>query len=82
MPDEEAGSSEETKRDRFVRLAESRTNNAIRSIRTISKLGNKSYYEFDDGDVRKIVGALTREIEALKTRMSDQGGREPREFKL
>jgi hypothetical protein len=72
----------ETKRDRFVRLAEGRTSNAIRAIRTIGKLGNKAQYEFDEADVRKIASALAKEIDAMKTRMGDRGGKDVVEFKL
>lgn len=72
----------ETKRQRFVRLAESRTSNAIRAIRTIGKLGNKAQYEFDDADIRKIAGALSKEIEAMKARMGDRGSKDNVEFKL
>lgn len=74
--------SGETKRDRFVRLAESRTSNAIRAIRTIGKLGNKVQYDFDDSDIRKIVSALSKEIEAMKARMGDRGAKDVVEFKL
>ena len=70
------------KREKFVQLAESRTINAIKAIRVIGKLGNKSAYEFDDTDVRKIVSALTREIEALKARMASPSAKETVEFKL
>ena len=62
--------------------AESRTGNAIRAIRVIGKLGNKSHYEYTETDVKKIVGALSREIEALKARMGDKSGRDEIEFKL
>jgi len=72
----------ETKRERFVRLAESRTSNAIRAIRTIAKLGNKAQYEFAETDIRKIAGALTKEIEGMKTRMGDRGSKDQIEFKL
>jgi hypothetical protein len=70
------------KREKFVQLAESRTVNAIKAIRVIGKLGNKAAYEFSDGDVKKIVGALAREIEALKVRMTSNRGKEIVEFKL
>lgn len=70
------------KREKFVQLAESRTVNAIRAIRVIGKLGNKSHYLYDDADVKKIVGALTKEIDALKARLTEQGGRVAVEFKL
>lgn len=70
------------KRDKFVSLAESRTVNAIKAIRVIGKLGNKSAYDFNEADVKKIVGALNREIEALKARMTSSGGKENVDFKL
>ena len=71
-----------SKRENFVRLAESRTANAIKAIRVIGKLGNKSAYDFSEADVRKIATALSREIDALKARMSSTGGKETVEFKL
>ena len=70
------------KREKFVQLAESRTINAIRAIRVIGKLGNKSHYQYDEADVRKIVNTLNKEVDALKTRMTEQGGRVAVEFKL
>jgi hypothetical protein len=70
------------KRAKFVDLAEKRTINAIKAIRVIGKLGNKSHYVYDEGDVKKIVSTLTREIEALKGRMLSKGARDSVEFKL
>ena len=72
---QEMSSAKASKREKFVRLAESRTVNAIKAIRVIGKLGNKSAYDFSEADVKKIVTALSREIEALKTRMMSTGGR-------
>jgi hypothetical protein len=74
--------STSAKREKFVQLAQSRTVNAIRAIRVIGKLGNKSHYEYDEKDVKKIASALTKEIDALKARMSDQGGKAEVEFSL
>lgn len=70
------------KRAKFVELAEKRTVNAIRAIRTISKLGNRAHYDYDEKDVRRIVAALNKEIEALKAKMSGTSDREAIEFKL
>jgi hypothetical protein len=70
------------KRDKFVRLAERRTVNAIKAIRVLAKLGNRSVYEFDDADVKKIINALSREIENLRARMSARGSKKGVEFKL
>jgi hypothetical protein len=70
------------KREKFVQLAENRTRNAIKAIRVIGKLGNKNAYQFDETDVQKIVRALTKEVDALKARMSSSGGKESVDFKL
>ncbi len=70
------------KRSKFVELAESRTTNALRAIRVIGKLGNPSAYDYDETDVKKIVGALTKEIDDLKARMMKKGGKSAVEFKL
>jgi hypothetical protein len=70
------------KREKFVKLAENRTRNAIRAIRVIGKLGNKNAYQFDESDVQKIVRALNKEIEGLKARMSQTGAKDTIEFEL
>lgn len=77
-----ASSSKADKREKFVNLAENRTRNAIKAIRVIGKLGNKNAYQFDDSDVQKIVRALTKEVDALKARMSSNSGKESVDFKL
>ena len=74
--------SRESKRDKFVELAQRRTVNAIKAIRVIGKLGNRSAYEYTDADVSKIVKALNDEIEALKRRMKSSGRPDAVEFKL
>lgn len=79
---EKQGSSQQEKRKKFVQLAENRTINAIRAIRVIGKLGNRSHYEYNEADVKKIVSALTKEIDALKARMTDKAGKASVEFKL
>ena len=75
-------SSPTSRREKFVRLAENRTINAIKAIRIIGKLGNRSAYDYNDADVRKIVKALTDEIEALKTRMKSTKPSNDVDFKL
>jgi hypothetical protein len=70
------------RRDKFVRIAEKRTANAIKAIRVIGKLGNRAHYEYSERDVKKISAALSREIEALKRRMIAPSSHEAIEFKL
>lgn len=74
--------SKDGKREKFVKLAENRTRNAIKAIRVIGKLGNKHAYQFDDSDVQKIVRALGKEVDALKARMTQSGGKDAIEFSL
>jgi len=82
MPEKVVPGNTSDKRKKFVELAERRTVNAIKAVRVIAKLGNKSAYEYNDADVKKIAAALTKEIEAFKARMSSSGVRESVEFKL
>lgn len=74
--------SKAERREKFVKLAENRTRNAIKAIRVIGKLGNKNAYEFDDSDVQKIARALSKEVEALKARMTHSGSKDTVDFSL
>lgn len=77
-----SASVDEKRRAKFVKLAESRTVNAIKAIRIIGKLGNPNAYEYYEDDVKKIAKALTDEIEAMKTRMRSTKRSEVVDFKL
>jgi len=70
------------RRQKFIGLAERRTINAIKAIRVIAKLGNKSAYEYTEADVQKIARTLSREVDALKDRMLSAGGKEAVDFTL
>jgi hypothetical protein len=82
LSQEEAMRGSRDKRRKFVELAESRTKNAIKAIRVIAKLGNRSAYEYSETDVKRIATALTKEVEALKARMLATGGKDVVDFKL
>lgn len=70
------------KRKKFIELAEARINRAIKDIRLIGNLANKSAYEYSDDDARKMFRALQKEIDAAKARFTgDTGGRDS-EFRL
>jgi hypothetical protein len=58
------------KREKFVSLATKRVNRAIRDMRLIGNLSNRSAYVYSDDDVRKITKALQRELDSLKARFS------------
>ena len=82
MVDSDSTSSNSPKRQKFVELAQKRTTNAIKAIRVIGKLGNKNAYQYTDNDVKKIIKALTEEIELLKNRMKDTRKSDTVEFTL
>lgn len=70
------------KRERFVSLAEARTDKAIKSIRLVGNLSNRSNYEYDDEDVAQIIRALEREVRALKTRFEESSSSRSQTFRL
>lgn len=70
------------KRKKFVDLAEARVNRAIKDIRLIGNLANKSAYEYGDEDARKIFRALQKELDSSKSRFSGDAGGKDNEFRL
>ena len=72
----------ESKRDKFVRLAERRTSVALRAIRLIGNLSNKNNYDYTQADAKKISAALARELEELKRRFESPSGRSVQDFTL
>ncbi len=70
------------KRKKFVELAEARVTRAITQIRLIGNLSNRSAYEFNDDDVRKIFKALQKEIDTAKSRFGGEGSSRDGEFRL
>jgi len=57
----------ETKKEKFIRLAEKRTNKALEAIRLLGNLSNKNVYEYKQEEVKKIFNALDKEIEMAKS---------------
>lgn len=70
------------KRKKFVELAEARVNRAIKDVRLIGNLANRSAYEYTDEDARKIFRILQKELDTAKARFSDDAGGKDTDFKL
>lgn len=70
------------KRKKFLELAESRTNRAIESISRIGNLSNRSSYEFDEADVKKIVRALRESVSGVEARFAAPKGKRSGVFKF
>lgn len=70
------------KRTKFVELAQARVNRAIKDVRLIGNLANKSAYNYTDYDVKKIFRALQKEIDAARGRFTGDAGGKDNEFTL
>ena len=60
--------SNENKRERFIRIAEARTNKILEMMRLLGNCSSKSNYEYTDEDIKKIFGALEKELKNTKNR--------------
>jgi hypothetical protein len=70
-------------RDRFVRLAEARTNKLLKNIDLLGNLSNRSNYAYEEEDVRKIFNALKKKLREVETRFATKGAKRANEgFKL
>lgn len=56
----------ETKREKFVRIVEARTNKIIDMIRLLGNCANKANYDYTDADVQKIFSTLDKELKNVK----------------
>lgn len=70
------------RRERFVALAEARTDKALNAIRLLGNLSNRSNYDYSDADVAQIVRALEGELKLLKAKFADAASGRQNSFKL
>lgn len=56
----------ESKRSRFVKIAENRTNKILDMLRLLANCSNKSNYDYDEDDVKQIFAAIEKEVKATK----------------
>jgi len=70
------------KHEKFRQLAESRTNKAIEAISRIGNLSNRSLYEWEEIEVRKVIKALKNSVSEVEQRFATPNSRTGRGFKL
>lgn len=63
-------SGKETKRDKFIRIAEARTNKIISMVQLLGNCANPACYEYTEKDVADIFGAIERELKSAKIKFS------------
>ena len=69
-------------REKFVRLAEARVTRALKDIKLIGNLSNKSNYVYTEEDAKKIVSALKKAVDDTKARFDAKGDPDTENFKL
>lgn len=70
----------ETKREKFVRLAEKRMDNILKGIELMGNLSNSNNYEYTEEDLNKIVKTLKSAVSDLEHTYSAASG--TKKFKL
>lgn len=61
---------QETKREKFVRLAEARTNKIIDMLQLLGNCSNASAYDYTQQDVEKIFSAIETEVREAKKKFN------------
>jgi len=59
---------EETRHDRFKRLASKRTNDILEKIRILGNCSNKSSYEYTEEEVNKIFSEIDKQLKLTKAK--------------
>lgn len=72
----------ETKRERFIRVAEARTNKIINMMKLLGNCSNKSNYEYTDDDVYKIFTVIERETKNARIKFNGATPRKEDRFTL
>jgi len=72
----------EKDREKFVELAEKRVSKALKDIKLIGNLSNKSNYDYQEQDVKKIYSTLKKALEEMKARFDSKGSSDDEVFKL
>lgn len=72
----------ETKRDKFVRLAENRTNKILDTLQLLGNCSNRSVYEYSQEDIDTIFNAIQQQLNEVKKRFNKTTGTKNKKFKL
>jgi len=72
----------ETKRQKFIRIAETRTNSVLDRIRVLSNCSNPYAYEYSDEDVREIFATIDQALKKARAKFEDGSRGELTKFQL
>lgn len=71
----------DSKRERFIKIAENRTNKIISMIKLLGNCSNKSNYSYTDEEVKKIFSAIEQELRNSKMKFNEANNKK-KEFSL
>lgn len=72
----------ETKREKFVRLAEARTNKIIDMLQLLGNCSNSSAYDYSQEDVNKIFSAIESEVKEARKKFNKIESKKSTRFTL
>ena len=67
----------EARKDRFKRIAESRTNRILNDIRLIGNTGNKTLYNYTQADIDKIFGIIEKKLTETRAKFKTKNKEDP-----
>lgn len=72
----------ESKREKFIRLAEARTNRIIDTLYLLGNCSNTAVYEYSQGDIEKIFGVIEQEVRKARKRFATVESEKATKFTL
>ena len=58
----------QNKRERFKRLASSRTSEVLKKIKVLSNCANRSAYDYNEEEISKIFSAIEKEVKDSRSK--------------
>jgi len=58
------------KKERFIKIAENRTNKILSTLKLLGNCSNKSNYDYTEEEVKKIFSAIETELKLTKQKFS------------
>ena len=77
-----AEKKKESKREKFVRIAEARTNKILNMVDLLGNCSNPSIYEYSQSDVNQIFSAIENAIKDAKKTFGAQDTEKTTKFSL
>ena len=72
----------ESRRERFIRVAERRVNIVLDALDRLSKCSNRSNYEYSEKDIRIIFKAIEGKTKEIKSAFSGANSKDKKGFRL